>query len=306
MDQSAQLRRAVSTGWALYRAGNRQGAIRAFNEALALDPDHAPALIGLSQCQITNGALKEAMQTIEALLRVAPNNATAHRLKADTLRRLKRRHEALKSAREAIALDPEEPIGYHILGVVQYDLKDYRAALATVREGRVRAPDDPELMAQEAMIVFEIRGGKAAQPLIEEALRLGLDSDYVRVLAASIALARNQLERARELLASVLMHNANDEEALSLYLLTDRSRYGLIRAHYQFPYWRKEHGFLGWIGWLGFWLFVVIVVLILVVATNVPGLVIGLIYRAIWETQYRTHRSAVKKHFAQLALKGDF
>lgn len=302
----AQLQRAVAAGWALYRAGNRQSAASAFREALKLDAAHEPALIGLAQCQIALGQLNEAMQTVATLLHAAPNDADAHRLKAEALRRLKRPQEALKSAREAISLSPDNPLGYHILGVIHYGMKDYRAALAVVREGRQRAPDHPELMAQEALIVFETRGGKAAEPLMEAALQRSLESDYVCVLAGRIALARNQLEPARDLLASVLRRNVDDEEALSLYLLTDRRRYGLLRAGFQFPYWRREHGLLGWMCWLGFWLLVVLAIVMLIAVTHVPGLVIALIYRGIWEAQYRIYRGDVKRHFAQLALRPGF
>lgn len=37
-------------------------------------------------------------------------------------------------------LDPEEPVGYHILALIYYDRKDYRAALKTVEQGRAVAP----------------------------------------------------------------------------------------------------------------------------------------------------------------------
>ncbi|MGE0740579.1 MAG: tetratricopeptide repeat protein [Hyphomonadaceae bacterium] len=305
-DAARSTDRAVTSGWAFYDAGNTPAALREFNTALAADPEHRNALAGVAQCQITFGDLKGALQTTQSLLSIAANSATAHRLHADILRRLFKRREALTAARESIRLDPREPVGYHILAVILYDMKNYKKALETVRQGRAHAPNYDILMAQEALLVFETKGGKAAAPLIEAALQQGLESDYVLVLAANIALSRNDLDRARELITQVLRRNANDEEALSIYLLTDRKRYRLLRAHFQFPHWRNEHGFLGWLGWLSFWLVFAVLVAIIALATRISGLVFWLAIHLFLRAQYNAHRKDVRRHFAKEALKAGF
>ncbi|MEP7210362.1 MAG: tetratricopeptide repeat protein [Alphaproteobacteria bacterium] len=300
------IHRSVSSGWALMRAGNSQGAIREFRAALASDPEHVDGLIGLCQSYLNLGQNTEASETAAALLRVAPDLATAHRLQAECLRQRKKRHEAVAAAKEAIRLDPREPSGYHILALAYFDERKYRAALKIVREGRAVAPAYPVLIAQEALILLQTKGGKAAEPLADEALRLGMDSQYVTIIAARIAIMRNQLERARDLLDVVLRRDANNEAAISLYLLSDRRRYGMLRARAQFPNWRKEHGVLGWIVWSLAVLALIVSVGVVTVVTHAPGIVVGLSYSLFWQWQYRSHRKAVKAHFAQPVLRPGF
>lgn len=295
-----------ASGWALLRGGNPRGAMRQFTSALAVDPEHLDALAGLSQAHLDVGELDAATGPAKAMLTLAPNVATGHRLKTEILRRRRKTREALAAAQEAVRLDPDEPVGYHVLALVQYDLKDMKAALATVRQGRALAPGYSILMAQEAQILLQMKGGRAAQPAIDEALLHGLDNDYVVLIAGRIALARNRLRDARELLDSVLQRDANDEEALSLYLLTDRKRHGILRRSFQFPFWRKEHGVLGWIGWLGFWTLLIGIAGVLVVVTHAPGILVGLAYRGFMHLQYAAHRREVKAHFTQFALKSSY
>ena len=154
--------------------------------------------------------------------------------------------------------------------------------------------------------MLEVRGGKAAEPFTEEALRLAPDSAFVLRVAGRVALARNKLPRARDLLASVLRRNANDEEARTLYLLTDSSQYTFLRERMVFGYWCKEKGFWGALAYAGVWFLLILTLLVFVFALNVPGLFIGLGMRFFLKSQYDEHRRAVKAHFATPALNSGF
>ena len=248
---ASRVRRMISAGWASMRAGNSLSALGEFRSALAAAPENVDALVGLCQSYLDAGELKQAGQQSDELLRLAPELASAHRLKAEVHRRRRNRSEALEYARRAVQLEPEEPVGYHILALIHYDRKDYRAALKMVEWGRAIAPGCAILAAQQALILLQMKGGKAAEPAAKQALQLDMDDDYVLAGVARVALARGQLDRARDLLSTVLRHNANDEDAISLYLLSDPGRYGLLRSQFQFPSWRKENGALGWLAWFG-------------------------------------------------------
>jgi tetratricopeptide (TPR) repeat protein len=303
---SPHVRQMVSAGWALMRAGNTRGAIREFTSALAAAPEDHDALVGLSQSHLNAGEINQADEPASALLRLAPELAVAHRLKAEVFRRKRQRGKALEFAKEAVRLDPDAPLGYHILALVQFDQKDYKAALKTVTEGRVVAPDYAVLAAQQALILLEMKGGKAAEPAANEALQLGMGDDYVLTIVARVAIARGRLEQARDLLDVVLQRDANDEEAISLYLLTNPNRYGLLRSRLQFPSWRKEHGVLGWTVWIGVWILLLMLAIAIVIGTHVPGIAVGVGYRLFWQAQYTGHRREVKKHFAKPVLRSGY
>jgi tetratricopeptide (TPR) repeat protein len=296
----------TDAGWALVRAGNSRGAVRQFEAALAADPENAYALAGLAQSHLNLDELAKAEEPTTMLLRISPNYATGHRLRAEILRRRRRPAEAAKIAREAIRLDPRDPLGYHILGLAYSDQKQHKAAIKICDEGLAITPASFVLLAQRAAARLELSGPKAAEADIEAALRLAPTSEYVLRVAARIALAENRLDRARDLLAVVLRRNANSKDAVSLFLMTEPKRHRILRGLYVFRYWRRAHGGLGWAAYFGLWAVLVLVTLVLVVLTNFPGLLIGLGIRFFLNTRYNAHAKEVQAHFAQFALNSGF
>lgn len=291
----------ANAGWALVRAGNARGAERQFKAALAIDPQHVGALSGLAQAQLNLAALDAAGETADSLLRIAPNRAVGHRLRAEALRR-RRKPGAADAARQAIALEPREALGYHILALCHADRKDAKAALKVCDDGLAAAPGSAVLMAQRADALLELRGGRAAQGQAMEALRLAPDYAYVQRVAAKIALARNQLERARALLGAVLRRNANDEAAVSLFLLAEPGRHRLMRWSFIVRYWRREHGALGHAAYVGGLVALFLAAIGVAMATRIPGVVLVVAVRALMHVQYAGHRRAVKAHFKTYAL----
>lgn len=296
----------AQTGWAFYRAGNPAGGLRDFREALAINPEHVDALTGVVAALTALRRLGEADEAADRLLKLAPDMSRAHRLKSEVLRQQRKPKEAEKFIREAIRLDPDDLLGYHFLGVIQYQRKQYAKALKTVREGRRLGPWYGVLAAQEALILLQMKGPRAAAPMAEEALRLAGDDEYVLTSVARVALMRGELEKARDLLETVLRRDANDEEAISLFLLTERGRYGLLRAHVRFPYWRRDNGVFGWVVWLGVWALLFAVLIVVAAAGRVPAFAVAVAYQLFWRWQYSGHRKRVREHFAEAKLKPGF
>ena len=301
-----QSRQLASAGWALLRVGNARGAVRQFIDALAADPNNADALAGLAQSHLNLSDLTAAGEPIEALLRVAPNGATGHRLKAETLRRRRQFVPALVAAKEAVALAPREPLGYHILGLCHTGRKDFKAALKVCDEGLAVAPGSAVLHAQRAEVLLELRGPKAAAPECESALKLDPDLAYSLRTAARVALAQGDTARARELVSIVLRRNANDRDAVTLFLLAEPGRRLLLRWLYVFRYWRKEHRVLGPLAGLAALLAFLAVALALAFVTKIPGVFIAIGGRFLLQAQYNAHQKAVQSHFASFALSQHF
>ena len=299
---AAQSEPLAQAGWALVRAGNTRGAMRSFKDALAADPENINALAGLARTHLDLGELSLADEVAGDLMRIAPNGATGHRIRAEVLRRRKRTYEAAKAARQAVALDPREPLGYHILAMCSSDRKEHKAAIAICDEGVAVTPDSYVLLAQRADNLTQLRGPRAAQADVDEALRLNRDSEYVLRVAARIALAQNQLERTRDLLSIVLRRNANNRAAISLFLMAEPDRHQILRALYIFRYWRKEHGVLGWAAYAGLWLLLIATALI----TNIVGFFLVIGVRVFLKTRYDAHAREVQAHFAKFALGRGF
>lgn len=301
-----QSRQLASAGWALLRVGNARGAVRQFTEALAADPTNADAMAGLAQSQLNLGDLTAAGEPIEALLRAAPNGATGHRLKAESLRRRRQFGPAAIAAKEAVALAPREPLGYHILALCHTGRKDFKAALKVCDDGLAVAPGSAVLHAQRAEILLELRGPKAAEPECETALKLDPDMAYGLRTAARVALAQGDPARARDLLGVVLRRNANDRDAVTLFLLAEPRRRLILRWLYVFRYWRKAHRVLGPLAGLGALLAFIVVALAVAFVTKIPGLFVAIGGRFLLQAQYNAHQKAVQAHFASFALRGGF
>ncbi|MEQ1781978.1 MAG: tetratricopeptide repeat protein [Hyphomonadaceae bacterium] len=306
MSEGQRAEQLVTTGWALYQAGNRRGALRDFRAALAIDPDNPEALVGLSQAQIALGSFVDAGETADRLLELAPNMAQAHRIRGEVFRRQRKLTPAARYFKESIRLNPDEALGYHYLGVAQFERKQYAEALKTVDEGRRIAPWYGVLAAQKALILLHHKGPKAAEPFADEALRLSPDETYVMTEAARIALMRGKLQKAHDLLEVVLHRDANDEDAISLFLLTEPDRYRLLRANAQFQFWRKGYGLAGWLAWLLVWLVLFAALIVVALAGRVPAFVVAVAYQLFWRAQYAGHRKRVRAHFAQPQLKPGF
>jgi predicted Zn-dependent protease len=288
------------------RAGNARGALQQFAAALAANPENQDALAGTSQTHLNLGDLNRAEEAAQALLRVAPNNATGHRLRAEIMRRKRWSLAAARTAREAIALDPAEPLGYHILALCLAQEKRFREAFKVCEEGLALQPGSAILQAQRAVNVMELKGGKAAAAGMEAALHAAPDSPYVLRAAGRIALAQNNIERARDLLGMVLRRNANDRDALGLYLLTEPNRHGYLRSAFRFRYWIKDIAPWGILLQIGLGIVFLALVIPSVVVTNVPGVIVGLGVRFFLRSQYAAHSKAVQAHFASYGLNSEF
>jgi tetratricopeptide (TPR) repeat protein len=299
---TAQSEPLAQAGWALVRAGNTRGAMRQFKDALAADPENINALAGLARTHLDLDELALADEAAGAMVRIAPNGSAGHRVRAEVIRRRKRPYEAAKVARQAMALEPREPLGYHILALCSSDRKDYRAAIAICDEGLAIIPASSVLLAQRADNMLQLRGPRAAQADIDEALRLNPDSEFILYIAARIALAGNDLERARDLLGVLLRRNANNRAAVSLFLMTEPRRHRILRAVNSFRYWRKENVVLGWVAYVSLWLLIIA----LAILTNILGFFLVLGARMFLKTRYDAHAREVQAHFAKFALGGGF
>lgn len=306
MSEATHAGQLVSSGWAFYLAGNMPGALRDFRAALEQEPEHVQALSGFIQTLMAMNRWSEAGEAAARFLKVAPDMAQPHRLQGEILRHQRSLVSAEKHAREALRLEPDDPLSHHYLAVNLYDQKNYREALRIVEEGRKLAPGYSVLAAQKALIMLHHKGPRAAEPFAQEALRLRGDDTYVLTNVARVMLMRGRLEMARDLLMEVLQRDANDEEAISLYLLTDPKRYRLLRWRSRFGFWRKDHGFLGWIAWLTVWSLIIAALIAVAVAGQVPAFFVAFAYQMFWRAQYAGHRKRVKAHFAKPVLNKGF
>ena len=71
----AAAEKLAARGQTAYKSGSRSSARKLFNDALALDPDNAVALMGLSNLSFDSGKYSSATSYARRAVKVAPRNA---------------------------------------------------------------------------------------------------------------------------------------------------------------------------------------------------------------------------------------
>ena len=130
-----------------YSAEGFRAARRFYGQALAIDPDHAPAWANLA-----------IVNTVDIGLRLTGEW------------RRDRLPEVLDQARRAVSLDPELAIGWVSLAQVQALSRDYPAAMASARRCFDASPNDADCFFILGKAELESGDPQAALRLLEEAV----------------------------------------------------------------------------------------------------------------------------------------
>lgn len=150
----------AAEGRRLAAAGNTEAAEASFRHALAAQPDHAAALLGLGQLLAEAGRDEEAIQTLEALLPGSPEGREA----APLLARLRLAGDAeavtaLAEAERALDANPRDPAANLAVGRASAARGDYAAALPRLLAVVERDKNYQDGAARAAMLaIFEALG----------------------------------------------------------------------------------------------------------------------------------------------------
>ncbi len=174
---------------ALAKAGDHAGAFAKFQEALAVDPELQPALLGLATAGVKIGRDAEAAAAAETILKADPQNEAAVRVQynaalalgdkkklVDALMSLApfepliARNGVLQLAFEAydandnaatkerfgkvVLLDPKYPQAYYYLGVIHASEGAKAEAVRNLERFLQLAPKDPEADAARDMLQY--------------------------------------------------------------------------------------------------------------------------------------------------------
>lgn len=104
-------------GAVLDRTGRGDEARARYEQALAIDPFHARAMINLGVWHDRRGQLDVAIGLLQRAVRVAPDLADAHLNLGSALIAARRLPDALAALRTAVALAPQSPEAHNNLGI---------------------------------------------------------------------------------------------------------------------------------------------------------------------------------------------
>ncbi len=89
------------------RSATVRDMVAEYRKSLADQPDDASSLYNVGLGHLYSGQYEAAVEAFRAVVRILPEEASAHEKLAVALAKLHRREEALEHARQAYDLDPE-------------------------------------------------------------------------------------------------------------------------------------------------------------------------------------------------------
>ena len=127
----------------MLRNGRTDEAEQHYRAALAAEPGHAPASLGLAGLCLRTGRADEAAYLYQSVLAARPDHAQALLGLGDALGAGGRQGEAEQSYRRLLTIDPDSAGGYFGLGSVLKQLGRFDEAQAAFEKAVSLAPDAP-------------------------------------------------------------------------------------------------------------------------------------------------------------------
>ncbi len=153
-----------------------QEALAAYEQAIRLDPNYAPAYKGKGNALHDLKRYQEALVAYEQAIHLDPNLALAYNNKGVALHDLKRYQEALVAYEQAIHLDPNLALAYRNTGNTLRNLKRYQEALVAYEQAIHLDPNYAPAYNNKGLVLEALGKNKEAQQAFERARQLGYSS----------------------------------------------------------------------------------------------------------------------------------
>jgi protein O-mannosyl-transferase len=204
-------------GKALDDLGRKEEAVKAWNEALRLDPEYPEAQYNLGTSLLGQERVNEAFPHLAAAVKGDPNNANAHENLGNVYVKMGELAKATVEYAAAARLAPDNAVYLQVLGSVLVRQSKWSEA-DTVLADTLRL-DPKSVDAHRNLGIVRINQGKRTEALrlFAEAVRLQPGNSDNRFNLGLALLEDNQSERAAEQFAECL--RLNPKETRSHYRL---------------------------------------------------------------------------------------
>jgi putative PEP-CTERM system TPR-repeat lipoprotein len=213
--------------------GQRKVARQLLEQALAMKPAYADALLGQARLAASEERYEQATTLVARALASAPEDADAWLMKGDLSRFVNDRNGALVAYEKALAARPNNNAPRVSIAFLHIDSGDYAEAGREVEQIRKLAPQSPMAGYLEALIAYRKRDYPAARSAVQQVLDIAPDHmpsvllrGAVEFASGAQGVAQSYLERvvnsipdnlnARRLLIASLAQSGKVQRALEL------------------------------------------------------------------------------------------
>jgi len=176
-------------GDCLMKVGDHAGALAAYHQALALQPDYPDVQLQVAELYRQEGRYDRLLATIDRLQDTIGSDgvcpARAHMLRGVALHQLQRHGDAQRCFLEAIATDPDNPEPHLHLAALFLEQGDAESARLPLQQAIALSPQSPGAiaLAQRVRGVAEeaASGGQSTDPRRSAMLPGGIESNVTTV-----------------------------------------------------------------------------------------------------------------------------
>ena len=237
-------------GHAQLSLGQPEDAARYFDEALKRKPEFPPALLGQVRLASQKGNIQAALDFVERALIADPLSLDAWLMKGDLDRAADKPAAALAAYEKALTLDtdglaanlnlasmhmaagkldlarkhietirkvaPENPLGYYLLGLLEFRSKNFTAANEAVQKVLKVSPGYLPANALAGAVAYSVGANDQAESRLREAMAKYPNSLYLRKLFAAALLKARKVRAAIDVLGPALKVAPTDTVLLGL------------------------------------------------------------------------------------------
>lgn len=197
----------------LVEMGRYEEGREALSQAIALQPNHAPARTLLGFAWLREGDSERAVSELRAACRADPQYTPASTQLAAVLLEQGQLDEAEKLAGRAVQLQPDDPGAQSVMGRVLLAKGHPGFAEQAFRNALEKHPDNPELRAGYATARWQSGGVEEAAGIFSEVARSGFRPPEMMRDFARCLLDLGRVEPAREILEALHGEGYDDHGA---------------------------------------------------------------------------------------------
>ncbi len=193
-------------GVAYHRSGRLDYAARAYQQALVLQHDLAPARFNLGCLELERGDSESAIRDLSAYLGGQPKSTVAWLKLGSAYLRTRQPDNAEQCFRQALQLDPELPEAINGLGLVQIQRRRYPEAYQQFQTATRAQPGYIPALRNAAIVAQQyLKNKPVALERYQDLLSLPAvpESESIQLLAAQLQNELNPLPPAQPTLAQV-------------------------------------------------------------------------------------------------------
>jgi tetratricopeptide (TPR) repeat protein len=191
-DNDARVRVLVDEGLRHADEGKWDEAIKAYQQALSLNPRSADARLNMGDAYLSSGKYEEAFAAYRESILAAPWNPDTHAALGAAYNEMALYGDAFKPFLQAIRLDPNHAQAHYGIGYAHLKLANFKEALNYLRRAVRLQPDYPEAHLALGLNYIGLRQLKAAEEELKrlEALDAGLARELAKETQKAASVAR--------------------------------------------------------------------------------------------------------------------